>query len=262
MPSPRETSRTRLLSHFRASEQKFQASLSDTRARFNHAGNKGADLEGVMRTWLSEHLPRRLALGQGEVFDLQGRRASQIDILILDEEQPFQFPMETPGAYIVEGVAAAGEVKASLGSKELEDITSKAASFRVLQRSEDGRMAFSNKHQIERFGRRAPFFGFAFEGRISPDAVLSRLGEGGSRGGSIHPLDAIFVVGVGSFINLGDGQGNIRALGPSGQLLNGWAFEASLPPLALLFCWLNDSMPRFIATSSTVNKYLMETLSD
>jgi hypothetical protein len=44
------------------------------------------------------------------VIDFRGNRSSQTDVVVADEEQPFQVD-ESPQLFIIEGVAAAAEVK-------------------------------------------------------------------------------------------------------------------------------------------------------
>ncbi len=65
-----------------------------------HKGNRGSGAEDAFRDFLSRHLPRRFDVGHGEVVDTHGARSGQVDVLIINEDQPFRHGGR-PGLYLV-----------------------------------------------------------------------------------------------------------------------------------------------------------------
>lgn len=99
-----------------AQQERLLAALTEARAKFDHPGDIGsAGLESAFREFLEANLPRRLSVGQGEVIDGEGHISGQTDVLILDEDHPFRLDPKEPGLALIEGVAAAGELKSMLG---------------------------------------------------------------------------------------------------------------------------------------------------
>src|SRR4051794_22005754 len=86
-----------------AQERVLAAALAYSRAVYEHMGNRGTSVEGAFRDFLSRHLSRSFSVGTGEVIDSHGKRSGQVDVAILNSDQPFISPMNEPGLYIVEG---------------------------------------------------------------------------------------------------------------------------------------------------------------
>ncbi len=95
------------------------ASLEHSRASFRHSVLRGDGAESAFRQALDSHLPRYLAVGTGEVIDQSDTRSGQVDVVIANEDQPFRTAIHEPGAFLIEGVGAAGEVKSQLTTAEL-----------------------------------------------------------------------------------------------------------------------------------------------
>lgn len=77
-----------LESEFKYIESQMKESLSKARARFAHSGDKGSTTEEAFRQFLREYLPRRLAVGHGEIIDLKGNRSAQTDVVIVKGRRP------------------------------------------------------------------------------------------------------------------------------------------------------------------------------
>jgi hypothetical protein len=89
-----------------------------------HEGSKGTRVEGAVRHFLLEFLPRRYDYGSGIVVDSSGSeidRSRQKDILVVDKFfNPRLFLDEEPTVYPIEVVYCGIEVKTSLDAKGLK----------------------------------------------------------------------------------------------------------------------------------------------
>ncbi len=106
----------------------------------------GSAREHSVRTKLEHILPTGIAVGSGCVIDSYGNTSRQIDVVLYEKNIcPVYFindAFET-AYYPCEAVVAVGEIKSSLGSRELEDIFRKIESVKRLRR-------FSNESSKER----------------------------------------------------------------------------------------------------------------
>ncbi len=79
----------RIRNAINAQQARLLADLQTARSKFAQGTDRGtAGFEVPFREFLAAHLPRRLAVGQGEVIDVAGRESPQTDVLILDEDHP------------------------------------------------------------------------------------------------------------------------------------------------------------------------------
>jgi hypothetical protein len=99
-------------------------------------GLVGAAKEHPARVQLEKLMPEGIAVGSGIVVDSYGGVSKQQDIIIYEKLCPIFTHNGTPEAsyYPVEGVVAAGEVKSTLGKRELEDAFEKSQSVKRLRR--------------------------------------------------------------------------------------------------------------------------------
>ena len=158
-----------------AAEAQMLAKLDEIRATFAHAGDKGASAEDSFRKFLREYLPRRLAVGHGEIVDREGRRSRQTDVVIVTEDHPFTFTWDLPGLFFIEGVCAAGEVKTNLSAGELEKALENSCQFRRMEAELDSAIVNSNRSDGERFCRRPPWFLVAFESQLTLPTILQKI---------------------------------------------------------------------------------------
>jgi hypothetical protein len=259
---------------FAAVEQQLLAALARARADLTHAGSKGAVVEDAVRVFLSDHLPRRLAVGQGQVVDLYGRETGQLDIIITNEDQPFTYPTSQPGLYLVEGVSATGEVKSHLTTFELDKAIRGGAMVKALRYTYlEGDVIQATPSDQKRFYVSPPHFLLAFESSVATDTLLqrligavevapSRVTQPGT-GQALAPLDAVFVKDRGVALNLGDGAGAFVVHDDHGQRAAGWVWldggQAGMGVLLLLLSWLHVNMPRFRRWVPVMAPYLLAT---
>jgi hypothetical protein len=245
-------------------ERRLETFLQESRVKFQQSADIGEGNAGAFRQFLRANLPPKYRIGQGEVIDYRGNRSSQTDVVVADEEQPFKVD-ESPQLFIVEGVAAAAEVKTTLTAEELRDSLDKAERFKVLE-AVLGKATMlppperrgNPNSDIVRFYRHRPFFVFAYEGAISEDTLLE-VAVSRERPGEPPPIDAIFVLDKGFALNFWDGNGALGYLDlTTRQITHGWKWwnEPSFT-LVWLLMWLNSVMPRFAMRSSPLLAYLL-----
>lgn len=265
---------TNLESALIAQESILRANLQQSRALFDHMGNRGTSVESAVREFLSKHTARHLTIGTGEVIDSAGTRSGQVDVVIANSDQPLLSPMHEPGLYLVEGVAAAGEVKSKLTTQQLENAIAAGIKFKALQNSHNaGDMILTNPVDRQRFYECPPFFVIAMESDVAVDRLLLRLHQatlteyrrprdapsGEHSHVIIPPVDGVFILGKGSATFYVDGSA-LQMRYVDGRQHIGWAFDHS-PDMALakFMFWLNGSMPRVLRFSPIVMNYLVAT---
>jgi len=122
--------------------QLFAEAAKKLRAEFEfirsnpHAGEKGAEAETVVQTFLNHHLPQRFRATSGITIDKFNSLSPQTDVIIYDaltspvyrySEQMLMLPLDT--------VAAVIEVKSRLNKKEIEDGYKKIAACKRLKKT-------------------------------------------------------------------------------------------------------------------------------
>jgi hypothetical protein len=247
-----------------AVEAQMRAKLDEIRATFAHPGDKGTSAENSFRAFLREYLPRRLALGHGEIVDLKGRRSKQTDVVIVSEDHPFTFTPDFPGLFFVEGVCGAGEVKTSLTAAELQKALESSSEFKRMEAEPKGAMLYSNPSDKERFYRRPPWFLVAFESQLSLDRIKEKAVQftAEKRLQATELLDAVFVLGRGWVINFGDGKGAFQYRTPDHVSVTGWLANKSDRVLFDLLAWLSIVMPRMIRFDPILPHYMVPTPAD
>ncbi|MGA4994950.1 DUF6602 domain-containing protein [Nonomuraea bangladeshensis] len=229
-------------------EQQLRSALDHARAAYRHAGLRGESLEVAVRAFLEQHLPSTVSVGTGETIDSAGNASRQTDIIISSRHHPIRYKTHEAGTYLVEGVEVAGEVKASLGLRELEDAILKGEQHKNLAPFKTVR---SNHQALP--SQPAPYFLVAFESKISPQRLIEKLfsstsyDEYGYR--SRAPLDAVFVLGQGACIDYGNGENPLQgaiAFGPLHSDLKvdliDWCWHPSDYVLIWLLAWLHATI--------------------
>ena len=100
-------------------------------------GTIGQSREIAVRDKLQKMLPRGIGVGSGFVIDSYGQTSRQMDIVLYEEDlcPVFRLNDSSEAAfYPCEGVFAVGEVKSTMGSREVDDILEKISSVRKLTR--------------------------------------------------------------------------------------------------------------------------------
>lgn len=261
------------MQRFQAFEEELKASLLKARASFQHAGIKGSEVEATFRTFLSQHLPRRLTVGTGEIIDHQLNRSPQMDVVISNEDQPFRSEQDTPGMMVIEGVAASCEVKTTLTTSNLIDCIEKGHKLKKLRNKHlEGDQIMTNNTDRVRFYNQPPYFAVCFENNVSIDTVGKTLAQ-------THPvevtdsiaipaIDAVFILGEGAWINYGDATGSLRVMwGEEGRertnstFAQGWTWLPSNYVLVDLLLWLHASMPKVVRFTPIAAGYLSATIT-
>ena len=98
----------------------------------------GDAMEQPVRERLEQILPRGIGVGSGCVIDTHGGTSRQMDVVLYEKEQcPVFCINNSPETtyYPCEAVLAVGEVKSTIGKKELADCFKKVASVKSLRRA-------------------------------------------------------------------------------------------------------------------------------
>ncbi len=117
-------------------QERMRQSIDLSRQVLDHAGEKGASIERVVRSGLRDILPEKIGVTHGFVIDSLGGRSKQMDIILYDRlNAPRFFPL--PGIQVlpVETTYACGEVKAQLDGTALRDCLDKCSSYKALERA-------------------------------------------------------------------------------------------------------------------------------
>lgn len=239
--------------------------LEKSRASFQHKGSQGAAAEAAVRSLLDHKLPRYLSVGTGEVIDQADSRSGQLDIIIVNEDQPFRSSLNEPGVFLIEGISASGEVKSRLTTKALDEAIDTATRFKRLRSNDVAVIANSVGSDSERFRQRRPFFLFAFESAVAIPTLLSKLQAAppvqtpDGTGGRLSPLDAVFILGKGVAIDYNDGNGAMRFTEDDreSEPVTGWYWHSTDDSVMIYFLlWLNSVMPRFVRLAPITYQYL------
>lgn len=241
-----------------AQQAKLLADLDDARARFAQGTDRGtAGLEVPFRRFLAEHLPRRWAVGQGEVVDSAGREAGQTDVLILDDDHPFHVDPDRPSLAFIEFVAAAGELKTTLTSDGLQTTLEKSQRFKALRAEEEsGTSILSYPSDATRFVDHRPYFLVAAKSEMTLETVAKKV-RAFDLGVEGQVVDAVYLLDRGWVVNFGDGMGGLQFLTEAGSV-QAWV-PREVPAGEVLFdffVWLSAVMPRFVRLGTPVRKYL------
>ena len=156
-------------------EQRLRAQLQDIRKKYEHAGNKGDLVEATIRDFLSRYLPPANRVGHGEVFSVEGLRSKQTDLVITNEYHvSLTENWSEPQTFIIESVECAAEIKSAIRdvNTDLRDFFEKARTFkRMFIEPDQGIEVRGQEDDFRRFVWRKPFFGFAFESRVTLDRM-------------------------------------------------------------------------------------------
>lgn len=93
---------------------------------FEHKGLIGEVRESFVKEFLSQFLPEVFGIGKGELFDREGKRSPQMDVVIYDKS----FPIPNIGGirlFPIDSVVAVIEVKSNLNAHTLIDDMMKCA---------------------------------------------------------------------------------------------------------------------------------------
>ena len=254
-------------------EQDLRSSLERARLESDHSLTIGEQAEAAVRAALRGYLPTGFGMGHGFVYDAYGDGSRQTDLIIANPDHPLSFPDDKAGTYVVDGVSAAGEVKAVLDVKALDDCLAKGAAFKQLRMTineSDHVVTTRQQAFMNQMGLVPPYFVVAFDTTIAVGTMIKRLqradlvppppgkalGEEDAASTPQPPLDAICVLGSGVCLNIRpDNPMGIRFTQPAGY--HGWVFMPTPAPLAWTLAWLHATMPRILRGASVLSPYLL-----
>lgn len=254
-------------------EQSLRLALDKARLESDHGLSIGEQAETAVRDMLRSLLPAGYSVGAGHVYDAYGDRSKQTDVVITNPEHPLSFPEGRAGTYLVDGLYAAGEVKAQLDPQKLDNCLTKGAKFKELRMTiNPGDHVVTTRHQelIKQIGLVPPFFVLAFDSKIAINTLCERLQAAElvppPSGKSLGPeddgdrpqpaIDAVCILGQGVAFY-------VRPDNPMGMRLSpdpnraGWVFMPTDAPLAWTLTWLHSAMPRMLRGGSVFAPYLI-----
>lgn len=261
-------------------ERDLQSALERARLESGHGPSIGDRAEAAVRTALRDFLPSGFSVGHGHVYDAYGDGSRQTDLVITNPDHPLSFPDDKAGTYVVDGVAAAGEVKSVLDVGALNDCLAKGAAFKRLRMTiTAGDQAMAKKHQdiIKHLGLVPPFFVIAFENKIAIETLTRRLhqaelippppgkslGERDDGNAPQPPVDAVCILGQGIFLNARPGNPLGIKIKPPPEItepMSDWGYLPTSAPFAWLLAWMNATMPRIHRGGSVLGHYLIPNL--
>ena len=160
-------------------EEGLHLALEQARLETDHGLTIGEAAEAAVRTVLRGYLPIGYGVGRGHVYDAYGDRSRQTDVVIANPDHPLTYPeAEKSGTYLVDGVSAAGEVKAKLTLSKLDDCIKKGAKFKRLRMTiTEGDYAIDAAAQarMKQIGLVPPYFALAFGSKVAHGTLLQRL---------------------------------------------------------------------------------------
>ena len=235
------------------------------RKTFVHGGNRGEEGEATVREFLRKHLPLNCRVGHGEVFNKDGRRSNQADVVVTNQDHPPLFSdWERANSFIIEGVGAGGEVKTALQSmNKLRETFDKGNAFKsILAGLQPNAQYFGTREDINRFVNRRPYFAFFFESKLSLDRIKQALEEWDNEVRSIErpTIDAVFVLDRGAVIHFGKGDGTLKIRLPDGTNGRGYHIQPDIHKRVLpnMLLWMFSSMPRIRAWTPPIVDYLVQ----
>lgn len=102
-------------------------------AEINHHGSRGSAREDILRSFLASRLPKRFAVGSGEVVVPERMTSSQEDLIVYDAMNSVPLTSsDSVQVYPVESVYGVIEVKSKLSKAELLDSLEKVRSVKAL----------------------------------------------------------------------------------------------------------------------------------
>ena len=245
-----------------AVQKRLEASLEEIRAVHTHRGNRGSVAESVVREFLREYLPPDYRVGEGEVIDSNEHVSTQLDIIITNPNQPFINDLKKPGLFLIEGVAAVGEVKTNLSSQDIDTLVESCKTFKKLKIiHQRGTQIVSNTSDIARFVAHRAYYIFAYESQLKIETIHSKLNDYYLSDNTPieSQIDAVFCLDRGSIINFGDGMGSLKYSTKDKSSIPGIHIINSTPDGVLLnlISWLSTAIQRITLPHSPIIDYLI-----
>jgi hypothetical protein len=205
-------------------------------------------------------MPISLSFGHGEVIDSLGNRSRQTDAVVLSRDHPGTFTPELPNLFYVEAVLAAAQVKSVLTTGELRSTLGESVAFKRLRvHNQVGTMvACRGNPAQDRYALCPPFFLFAYSSQLTLDKVRHTVADYRQDQNLDHGelVDAIFLLGRGCVVNVGDRGEALQSADPQGSGASEWVAEQTEDVLMALVHWLSTSMRQLIYQPPILTAYL------
>lgn len=220
-------------------EDYWNGSAEELRERFEkkrraHRASavKGSVNEEILADFLRENTGATRVALKSEVMDADERRSDEVDVVVLNENQPLWTTGGHGQLLIAEGVDAVYQVKARLTVGELKRAIKNGRSVKQLLRPLGaGSCASATESDGPRFIDHIPFFVFAYESKVRPQKAIEILTEEFKDSPWEAQPDGVFILGSWSVVNVGDNNGMLK-IGPSGS--SGFNKAEGLPALAMM----------------------------
>lgn len=142
-----------------------------------HSAEKGSEVEGILRTFLNQHMPKRFRAGSGFIIDNANGLSRQTDVIIYDAlSSPLYRASEKTQIVPVDAVACVIEVKTNLNKTELKDAFEKIGLCKSLKKTPfsdlDQKPTGSQFANVSTLG-----IIFGFDSDLSLDTIASHLKE-------------------------------------------------------------------------------------
>jgi len=130
-----------LYDYFRKSANVLLAEYERSKGQ-EASANIGYNRELFCNQFLSRVLPPRLTVRRGEIWDSQGNRTGQLDVVILRDDTP-SLTFGEADTFLAEGVFGVIAVKSNLTTKKLQEELTKLSRVKALTLSGGGAMITS-----------------------------------------------------------------------------------------------------------------------
>ncbi|EHD2271248.1 DUF6602 domain-containing protein [Vibrio cholerae] len=198
---------------FELAQKRMILSLDEIRESLSHKGDRGSSAEEVLREFLRQYLPIYNRVGEGEVINVAEIQSTQLDVVVTNEYHPSLGRMQGPETFIIEGVAAVGEVKTNLNSNDINTLIQSCIRFKSITPTNiGGMMGHWSKSDRIRFVEHRPYFLFVYESQLNIETIKQKLQNYYSVNSIpvVQQIDAVFCLDRGTIWNFGDGQGSME----------------------------------------------------
>lgn len=240
-------------------QRQLQIKLEQIREEYQHKGNRGVNVEGILREFLRQYLPSYNRIGHGEIIDTKGNVSKQTDVIITNEYHPFLNNLSQPEIFFIEGIMCAGEVKSILTSADLIQSLNNCAEYKKLEiKWFPGTMFHSNESDKERFIKSRAFFLFAFESQLTLETIVEKINEFNADNNLpiTSQIDAIFVLDRGNVVNFGDGNGLLKYVMDNGEVRTGYQISGWGKVIFEFLSWITTINHRMMIFYPILAHYL------
>lgn len=242
--------------HFDYYQNIIKAQFELARKKFDHPGEKGVNVELILKDFLKELVPEDKFISTGTIIDSFKKKSRQMDIVIGNKAlQPLIKDYNNPNIFIIEAVQCVGEVKTCLNN--FPKILTHCEDFKNLTvKPIKGMFRQTNPSDAKRFFDKKPYFCFCFDTTLSPKSLLDKLTEYYSEVPIEQQIDAVFLLGIGAIINFGDGQGALE-MGEGSEKQKGFYFIDNQDHVVEIFVqWLFAVMQPCFSFINPIMNYL------